>query len=149
MSGVLAQRSETPDLPGDTYISATYVKFLEAAGARVVPILYVRHFFSLFFSSFYHGPIYMDLCIYRSMVSTLHCLNPDFVPQGRKEKIRVAVFERGRAQKNQLTQWPVTNLSVHAECVSVCVCCVVVVCVVVCVGDSVYMYAFLFLYILC
>ena len=51
---------------------------------------------SLFFSSFYHGPIYMDLCIYRSMVSTLRCPNPDFVPQGKKDKIRVAVLERGR-----------------------------------------------------
>ncbi|KAK7113495.1 gamma-glutamyl hydrolase-like [Littorina saxatilis] len=37
--GVLAQQSETPDLPGDTYINAEYIKFLEFAGARVVPIL--------------------------------------------------------------------------------------------------------------
>ena len=41
VSGVLAQRSERSDLPGNTYINAEYIKFLESAGARVVPILYV------------------------------------------------------------------------------------------------------------
>ena len=48
LSGVLAQRSETPDLPGDTYINADYIKFLESVGARVVPILYVKRCLRLF-----------------------------------------------------------------------------------------------------
>ena len=40
--GVLAQHfhpdNPFPDTPGDSYISAAYVKYLESAGARVVPI---------------------------------------------------------------------------------------------------------------
>ncbi len=37
--GVLSQPSE-PSGPGESYIAASYVKFLEASGARVVPFVH-------------------------------------------------------------------------------------------------------------
>lgn len=41
MSGVAAQETFSKRV-GDTYIPASYIKYLEQAGARVVPIRYVQ-----------------------------------------------------------------------------------------------------------
>ena len=41
-AGVAAQETATGDPHGDTFILATYVKYLEQAGARVVPVRSVR-----------------------------------------------------------------------------------------------------------
>ncbi|XP_063062666.1 gamma-glutamyl hydrolase-like [Engraulis encrasicolus] len=37
--GILAQEMKKPDLHGNSYIAASYVKSLESAGARVVPVM--------------------------------------------------------------------------------------------------------------
>lgn len=39
--GVLAQEVTSPKPDQTAYIAASYVKFLEAAGARVVPVMWV------------------------------------------------------------------------------------------------------------
>lgn len=45
ITGILAQENikDDPHAQGSSYIAASYVKHLESAGARVVPIQYVKH----------------------------------------------------------------------------------------------------------
>ena len=41
-AGIAAQETAKGDTHGDTYIPATYIKYLELAGARVVPVRSVQ-----------------------------------------------------------------------------------------------------------
>lgn len=43
------------DNPGHTYIAASYVKYIESAGARVVPIMYLSNCTINFFIIFYRS----------------------------------------------------------------------------------------------
>lgn len=87
--GILTQPAEDVFLQwGTSYIAASYVKFIESGGGRVVPVLYPKKKKNIFF--FFLFPFFLTINSHNSTTEQLDeifdSINGLFFPGGKKQK---------------------------------------------------------------